>query len=135
LTGGKEMEMKNKIGVRLIMIASIYMVVALFLGLVMGMSGNHALTTVHSHMSLLGWTTMAITGFVYMLRPRCANTPLSSIHFWLNNIGLPIMILGLVLSYGYGNSEAEKIAGIGSIIVLLSLLVFAINMVKNLRND
>lgn len=129
------MEAKNTVGIRLIKIASIYMAVALFLGLIMGMSGDHALTTVHSHMSLLGWTTMAITGFIYMLRPRCANSRLSGIHFWLNNIGLPIMILGLVLSYGYGNAQAEKVAGIGSIIVLVSLSVFAINMFKNLRND
>lgn len=129
------METKSKVGVHLIMIASVYMVVSLFLGLVMGLSGNHALTTVHSHMSLLGWTTMAITGFVYMVRPRCSGNALCSIHFWLNNIGLPIMILGLILSYGYGNVQAEKIAGIGSMIVLLSLCVFAINMFKNLRND
>jgi cbb3-type cytochrome oxidase subunit 1 len=133
--GGRSMEAKNQIGVRLIMIASVYMVLALFLGLMMGMSGDHALTTVHSHMSLLGWTTMAITGFVYILRPKCANNALSSIHFWLNNIGLPIMIFGLVLTYGFGNPQADMISGIGSIIVLLSLSVFAINMFKNLRNE
>ena len=129
------METRNTVGIKLIKIASVYMMVSLFLGLVMGMSGNHALTTVHSHMSLLGWTTMAITGIVYILRPRCANSRLSSIHFWLNNIGLPIMIFGLVLSYGYGNAQAEKIAGVGSIIVLLSLSVSAMNIIKNFGND
>ena len=111
------------------------MMVGLFIGLVMGLSGNRALTTVHSHISLLGWTTMVITGLVYILRPRCVDSKLSNVHFWLHNIGLPIMMFSLALYYGYGNAQADKVAGIGSIIVLLSLLVFTINVFKNLKND
>ena len=68
-----EMEKKSKVGVNLVKIASVYMMVGLVNGLIMGLSGDHALATVHSHISLLGWTTMAITGLVYILNPRCAN--------------------------------------------------------------
>ena len=129
------METGSKIGVTLIKIASIYMMIGLVIGLIMGLSGNHALATVHSHISLLGWTTMVITGLIYIVRPKCADSKLSKLYFWLHNIGLPIMVFGLTLSYGYGNAQAEKVAGIGSIIVLLSLLVFTINIFKNLKND
>ena len=127
--------MKSTIGVTLVKIALIYMMIGLVIGLIMGMSGNHALATVHSHISLLGWTTMVITGLVYILRPRCADSKLSILYFWLHNIGLPIMMVSLALFYGYGNAQAEKVAGIGSIIVLLSLFVFSINIFKNLKND
>jgi len=130
-----EMERKNKIGVTLVKIASIYMMIGVVIGLIMGLSGNHALATVHSHISLLGWTTMVITGLVYIVRPRCADSKLSNLYFWLHNIGLPIMMFSLALFYGYGNAQAEKFAGIGSMIVLLSLLVFTINIFKNLKND
>ena len=129
------MEMRSKMGVTLVKIASIYMMIGLFIGLMMGLSGNHALATVHSHISLLGWTTMVITGLVYIAKPKCANSKLSILYFWLHNIGLPIMVFSLALLYGYGNAQAEKFAGIGSIIVLLSLLVFAINIFKNLKKD
>jgi nitric oxide reductase large subunit len=129
------METKSKIGVTLVKIASVYMMVGLVIGLVMGLSGGRALTTVHSHISLLGWTTMVITGLVYIVRPRCAESKLSNVYFWLHNIGLPVMMFSLVLYHGYGNAQAEKVAGIGSIIVLLSLLVFTINIFKNLKND
>jgi len=129
------MEMRSKMGVTLVKIASIYMMIGLFIGLMMGLSGNHALATVHSHISLLGWTTMVITGLVYIARPKCANSKLSILYFWLHNIGLPIMVFSLALLYGYGNAEAEKFAGIGSIIVLVSLLVFTINIFKNLKNE
>ncbi len=129
------MEIKSKIGVTLIKIASVYMMVGLFIGLIMGISGNHAVATVHSHISLVGWTTMAITGLVYIFRPRCAESKLANLYFWLHNIGLPIMVIGLGLQYGYGNAQAEKLSGIGSIIVLLALLVFTINIFKNLKTD
>jgi hypothetical protein len=129
------MEIKSKIGLNLIKIASVYMMIGLFIGLIMGISGNHAVVTVHSHVSLAGWTTMAITGLVFILRPRCAQSKLASLYFWLHNIGLPIMLIGLGLQYGYGNAEAEKLSGIGSIIVLLALLIFAVNIFKNLKTD
>ena len=64
-----EMEMKSKIRVTLVKIASVYMMIGLVIGLIMGLSGNHALTSVHSHIGLLGWTTMVITGLVYIVRP------------------------------------------------------------------
>ena len=127
--------MKSRLGVTLVKIASIYMLIGLVVGLIMGLSGNHALATVHSHIGLLGWTTMVITGLVYIAKPRCAGSKLSSLYFWLHNIGLPIMIFSLALYYGYGNAQAEKGVGIGSIIVLLSLFVFTINIFRNLESD
>ena len=119
----------------LVKIASVYMMIGLITGLVMGLSGDHALATVHSHISLLGWTTMAITGLIYIAIPRFANSKLTNYHFWLHNTGLPIMIFSLVLLYGYGHTAAEKFVGIGSIIVLLPLLVFTINVLKNMKGD
>ncbi len=128
------MEMKNKVGVNLVKIASIYMIVGLVGGILMAMSKEYALATVHSHILLLGWTTMAIVGLVYIVVPSCANNKLSYLHFWLHNIGLPILIISLSLYYQYGNAEAEKGAGVGSIIVFLSLVIFAVNIFKNLKN-
>ena len=66
---------------------------------------------------------------------KCADSKLSNLYFWLHNIGLPIMVIGLGLQYGYGNAEAEKLSGIGSIIVLLALLIFTVNIFKNLKDD
>ena len=129
------METKSKIGVTLVKIASVYMMIGLVVGLLMGLSGNHALVSVHSHISLVGWATMALTGLVYIVRPKCADSKLSQVYFWMHNIGLPIMIFSLALYYGYSNPVAEKVAGMASIVVLLALLVFTINVFKNLKND
>lgn len=128
------MERKGNLGVSLIKIAAVYMIIGLVGGIVMAVSKNHVLATVHSHILLLGWTTMAITGLVYSVRPACAYNRLTVMHFWLHNIGLPIMLFSLAL-YLYGNAQAEKFIGLGSTLVLFGMIFFTINVIKNLKQD
>lgn len=118
------------VGLRLLQIASLYMVIALALGLAMGISGNFLFSSIHAHLSLLGWATMALAGLMYMALPACAASRLAALHFWGHNAGLPIMTVGLVLKE-YGNKQVEPVIGAGSVIVLVSLLVFAANLFRN----
>jgi hypothetical protein len=116
------------IGSKLIRIALLYMLVGLVMGLAMAISHDWTLTPVHSHLLLLGWATMAIAGIIYIVEPRCcARRKLAALHFWGHNIGLPVMMISLgFVQYGYGG--AEPVIGIGSIVVLASLVVFALNV-------
>jgi len=114
-------------GWTLIRIALLYMLVGLVMGLIMAMSHDWTLVSVHSHMLLLGWVTMAIAGVVYILEPRCANRKLARVHFWGHNIGLPIMMVSLGFLH-YGHSAIEPLVGVGSVIVLVSLVVFVVNV-------
>ncbi len=118
------------IGLRLVKIAALYMVLGLVMGLVMAMSGDFSLASVHSHIALLGWAAMSITGVVYLLLPACSQSRLSVVHFWGHNIGLPVMMASLAL-YTYGHKDAEKVIGVGSMLVLASLVIFAINLYRN----
>jgi hypothetical protein len=118
------------IGLTLVKIASLYMLVGLFMGFGMGVSKNFTLTSAHSHTLLLGWATMALTGIVYLVMPRCGRSFLARLHFWGHNIGLPVMLVSLMLS-AYGWSPAEKSIAAGSTLVLASLLLFAVNVVRN----
>ena len=121
--------MKDRIGINLLKIAALYMSVGLVSGMFMAITKDHTLTGAHSHITLLGWTTMAITGVIYIVVPACANNKLAGMHFWLHNIGLPLMICSLAL-FEYGNAAAEKFIGIGSTLVLLSLLIFTVNIIR-----
>ena len=115
------------IGVGLLKISAVYMVVGAVLGLVMGISSNFSLSSVHSHILLLGWLTMAVTGIVYLLMPGCALNRLARLHFWGHNLGLPVMMAGLALQ-SYGQENTAPVIAAGSILVLVSLLLFAINL-------
>jgi len=57
------------------------------------------LAKVHVHMNLLGWMSLAIAGIFYHLYPNLAKTASAKIHFWLHNIGLPIMMIVLRWRY------------------------------------
>jgi cbb3-type cytochrome oxidase subunit 1 len=116
-----------KLGIRLVKIASLYMLLGLVMGVAMAVSHDFTLSSVHAHITLLGWATMAITGIVYTVLPRCGESRLSAWHFWGHNIGLPVMMISLgLLTYGY--TAAEKVIGLGSILVLLSLVTFTVNL-------
>jgi hypothetical protein len=60
------MENRRPLGFNLIRIASIYMLSSVVLGLYMGVTHSFTLITVHSHMALLGWATMALAGVIYV---------------------------------------------------------------------
>jgi hypothetical protein len=124
----------SNIGIRLVKISAVYMLVALIMGVVMGLSGDFSLSSVHSHLALLGWAAMSIAGILYLLLPACAGSRLAGLHFWGHNVGLPIMVISLALDT-YGNSRAEPVIGIGSIVILASLGVFTANLYLNGRPD
>lgn len=120
------------IGVRLLQLAVVYMVVGLGLGLAMGISGDVSLFSVHSHILLLGWVSMAIAGLVYVVMPRCARSRLAALHFWGHNVGLPVMIASLVLK-DRGQQNAEPALAAGSTLVVISFLILAVNLFRNGR--
>ena len=80
------------VGIRLLQVATVYLLIGLVMGMVMAMTNNFSLTSVHAHISLLGWTTMALAGAVYILTPRCNQSVLAKLHFWGHNVGLPVMM-------------------------------------------
>ena len=122
------------IGIRLLRISVVYMVVGLVMGLAMGISSNFSLSSVHAHILLLGWLTMAVTGIVYLLMPGCAHNRLATLHFWGHNLGLPVMMTSLALEV-HGKKDAVPAIAVGSTLVGISLVLFAINLFRNGRLD
>ncbi|MGE5198280.1 MAG: hypothetical protein ACM3H9_01475 [Rhodospirillaceae bacterium] len=125
------MTRQNRIAMTLLKIAAIYLVANLAIGMYMAITDNHALATVHSHIALLGWVTMALTGLVYLLVPSCGGHRLAVAHFWLHNIGLPIMIGALTVVIQTGDSTAEPVIGVGSTLVVLGLACFVVNLFRH----
>ena len=127
------MKAKHPVGLKLIVIAALYLMAALVLGFVMGVTGDHSLFSVHSHLGLLGWTTMALTGIVYLVLPSCGNSVLARVHFWLHNLGLPLMMVAIPVLTRWGVTRVQPAIGLGSFLVVLALLVFTVNVILNGR--
>lgn len=119
-------------GLRFLKIAVVYLVLGACLGVYMGATEVFVLAPVHAHLLLLGWATMALAGVIYHLYPAAATTRLASIHFWAHNLLLPVFmfLLALLLT---GMQSVGPLLGIGSILMLVTLIVFAANVLMNAK--
>jgi hypothetical protein len=59
-------------------------------------------------------------------------TRLATAHFWLHNLGLPVMAASLAAE-ALGEPRAEPFIGVGSTLVVLALGRFTLNVLRNAR--
>ena len=113
-------------GIRLIKISVVYLAISTLLAMYMSITENMTLSSVHSHISCLGWTMLALAGFAYHLFPVLEKRVLSKIVFWLFNIGLPVSIVGMS-SLLYDQSVLTKIiVSVGATLLSIGIILFAI---------
>ncbi|MGG2093922.1 cytochrome-c oxidase [Bacillus sp. S13(2024)] len=121
-------------GIRFIKISSIYFVIGVCMGMYMSMSLNFALKSVHVHLLLLGWASMMAAGILYHIFQEAGQSKLGKFHFWLLNIGLPIMMIALALEI-YGHHAAIPFVAGGSILVVLAIIIFSINIFTHIKEN
>lgn len=107
--------------------AVLYALLGIGIGIVMAAQHDFTNKSVHVHVNLVGWVSMALMGLVYQAFPVMARSALAKAHFWLHNLGLPMMIVG-IYAVMHRWTMAEPIVGTGSVIVALGFVAFAINV-------
>jgi hypothetical protein len=124
--------MSTSLSVTWVRVAVVYFVVAVAMGVFMGASGDHSLYPLHAHLNLLGWVSMALFGLLGGIFPAIADNLLAKLHFWLYNIALPVMAFALFRVLR-GNVGMEPLLGMASAATALAVLLFAGNVLFNLR--
>lgn len=120
-------------GIKFIKISVVYFAIGVILGMYMSMAHDYALTGVHVHINLLGWASFALSGIIYHIFPRSGRHVLAKWHFWTANIGLPLMMVGLATLILSGAEQVTIAVSIGGTLVLISVILFAINVLMNLQ--
>lgn len=123
------------IGMTLIKISTIYFVMGILLGYYMSIVHDYALTPVHVHINLLGWTALTLAGILYHLFPQLAASKLGKIHFWLHNIGLPLMMAGLFLMITLQLESLTPVIAGGATLTTAGILFFALNVWVHLKEE
>ena len=116
-----------------LLIGVAYLVIGIGFGGYMGASGNTLMTPIHAHLNLLGFTVMTIFGLVYRVLPAMAVNTLAKVHFWLHQIGVLVLMVGLFL-YLSGlipETALAPIAPPAELAILIGVLVFGWNLFKN----
>ena len=119
-------------GNRFLRLAVIYAVLGVTLGIVMAAGHDYTLKPVHAHLNLLGWASMALFGLWYRSAPAAGETRLAKVHFWLHNLALPVQMTTLTI-YLHGNTSAEPVLALSSVVIGVGFLCFAINLWKHTR--
>ena len=119
----------------------IYFVAGAIVGVSMllwpGASGYYI--PVHAHLNLLGFMSMMIYGVGYHILPKFSGRDIYSpaimnIQFWLANAGL----IGLAISWplvrrAVESSLSESLLIVSAILSLLSVVLFAFNILKTIQ--
>jgi cbb3-type cytochrome oxidase subunit 1 len=125
---------RYKVGKAYLKIAVVYFTIGVLAGLIMGIIHDFRFSSVHAHVNLLGWVSMALFGIIYHLYPNAANSKLAKTQFWLHNIGVPVMLGGIALQI-LGLSAALPPTIIGSIVVVIGVILFTINVFKHVGKN
>ncbi len=119
-------------GIRLIQISTVYFVIGVGFGLYMSIAHSYEFVGVHTHVNLLGWLSLAVIGAIYSIYPELAATKLAKTHFWLHNIALPVMMIGLFFLILGQESLVPVVATAGTVMVL-AIVLFAWNVLMNMK--
>lgn len=120
-------------GIKFMKIATVYFLIGIFMGMFMSITHQFQFAPSHAHINLLGWASLALAGVFYHLFPQMGESKLGKWHFWLHNLGLPVMMIGLVV-LETGNPAVEPVIAIGATILSIGIILFTVNVLKNMKN-
>jgi hypothetical protein len=113
-------------------LAAAYLLAGVVLGVGMGVSEDFTLRSLHSHISLLGWTTLALAGLIYHVFPAAGSSRLARVHFWLYNLALPPMLVALAALL-LGHPGAVPVLAASQLVVTAGVIAFVANVFLSLK--
>ncbi len=121
-------------GAKWIKISLVYLVIVLAFGLFMHYTIQLQWKATHAHIGVIGWLTTGFIGLIYSIYRQAAETRLAKAQFWLYNLGLPFLLIGMMMVYlDVPRWLFELFVSGGSIAVALSALLFFVNIFKYVR--
>lgn len=108
--------------------AGIFALCGMVWGIQMSATGDHSLSPAHGHLNLIGFVAMAVFGTYYALVPSAAASKLGSAHFGLAIVSVFVLIPGIARAI---SEQGEALAKIGSILAVLSMLLFVVVMIRH----
>lgn len=121
-------------GAKWVKISVIYFAVGLAFGLFMHYTTEFQWTATHAHMNIIGWLSTGVIGIIYSIYKEASETQLAKAQFWLYNLGLPFLFVGMMMVYFDVPSWLfELCVSGGSIAVAISVVLFVMNVFKHVK--
>ena len=116
---------------RFLKLAVVAFVASVGVGLFMGIAHDRSYVSLHSHLALLGWVSMALFAAVYRLWPRLGSGWLPKSHFWLYTVGFFVTVIALALLESGNVGVGDPLAAVGSTIAGLGVVCFAAQVLRS----
>lgn len=105
-------------------LAIVYAIAGMLLGLAMAISHDHAQMPTHAHAMVLGWLMSGFFAFFYHLFPDIGRSRLAQVHFWLTGASGIVLLVSLYFLTA-GNEAIEPVTALSSIAFFVGTLLFA----------
>ncbi|GAB4071951.1 hypothetical protein GCM10028778_00530 [Barrientosiimonas marina] len=123
-------------GAKWIKISVIYFILGIAIGMFMSSTLQLQWSAAHAHVNLAGWASTGIIGLVYTAYPKAGNSILGKWHFWLYNLGLPILLLSMFMVQIEGLLSFSHIFTFtGGTAVAIGVVLFIINVFKHVHES
>lgn len=120
------------ISIRFLLVATIYGLLSMLLGMAMGAQENFKLMPVHAHLNLLGWVALTLYGVVYKAYPAMGHNKLANTQFYIANLGILLMLPALAAFLLDVKAVLPALIA-GELLTFGSLAIFLVN-IWNHRN-
>ncbi|TBW35782.1 hypothetical protein EYW49_15415 [Siculibacillus lacustris] len=109
-------------------VAVLFALAGMGLGIFMAAAADHRLSPVHAHVNLIGWVGMFLAGLFYRTHPASEGRA-ARWHLGTAIVGLTILAPGIA-GVHLGLPWGEPLAGIGSLLTLAAMVLFATIVVR-----
>jgi cbb3-type cytochrome oxidase subunit 1 len=90
-----------RIDTAFLLIASACQIIGVCLGTIMGVEEDLRVASVHTHVNLVGWASLALFGVIYRLYPELATSRLARVQFWLTAPSALVFPVGIDLGQAH----------------------------------
>lgn len=117
---------------KFIITALAYAIIGMCLGIYMAKSGDHGHRVSHAHIMLAGFVVSFIYGLCHKLWLPGASGALVQAQFWLHQVGVLMMSLGLFLLYGQhiAVETIDPMLAISSLMLLLGMVLMLVLFIR-----
>lgn len=116
---------------KFLLCALVYAVLGMCVGIYMAASKNHGEFVAHAHMLLLGFVVSFVYGLIHKLWINADNKPIATLQFYLHQLSVLVMSVGLLLFYGGLFQEAlDPILGVSAFGVLAAALLMVYLVIR-----
>jgi hypothetical protein len=113
-------------------LAIVYAVCGMALGLHMSASHNHLQMPVHAHAMVAGWLMSAVFAFFYHLFPAIGASRMAMVHFIVQAVSGVVLMITLFFLLA-GNTAIEPVVALASFGFFAGMLIFAWNALPVIR--